>query len=194
MIGRLRGILLEKQPPELLIETSGVAYEVQASMQTFYQLPLINQEIILYTHLIIRDDAHQLYGFYNKQERVLFRALLKVNGVGPKLALTILSSSSPEEFVRCVNQGDTESLVRLPGVGKKTAERLIIEMRDRVANDDFIVPSSSNSINSAHQDAMSALIALGYKPPEASRALQNIVSENQSSEELIRLALKRIQI
>lgn len=194
MIGRLRGILLEKQPPELLIETSGVAYEVHASMQTFYQLPLINQEIILYTHLIIREDAHQLYGFYNKQERVLFRALLKVNGVGPKLALTILSSSSPEEFVRCVNQGDTASLVRLPGVGKKTAERLIIEMRDRVVNDDFIVPSSSNPINSAHQDAMSALIALGYKPPEASRALQNIVSENQSSEELIRLALKRIQI
>lgn len=194
MIGRLRGILLEKQPPELLIETSGVAYEVQASMQTFYQLPLINQEIILYTHLIIREDAHQLYGFYNKQERVLFRALLKVNGVGPKLALTILSSSSPEEFVRCVNQGDTASLVRLPGVGKKTAERLIIEMRDSVVNDDFIVPSSSNPINSAHQDAMSALIALGYKPPEASRALQNIGSENQSSEELIRLALKRIQI
>jgi len=194
MIGRLRGILLEKQPPELLIETSGVAYEVQASMQTFYQLPLINQEIILYTHLIIREDAHQLYGFYNKQERVLFRALLKVNGVGPKLALTILSSSSPEEFVRCVNQRDTASLVRLPGVGKKTAERLIIEMRDRVINDDFIVPSSSNLINSAYQDAMSALIALGYKPPEASRVLQNIASENQSSEELIRLALKRIQI
>lgn len=193
MIGRLRGILLEKQPPELLIETSGVAYEVQASMQTFYQLPLINQEVILYTHLIIREDAHQLYGFYNKQERVLFRALLKVNGVGPKLALTILSSSSPEEFVRCVNQGDTASLVRLPGVGKKTAERLVIEMRDRVS-DDFILPSSSNPINSSHQDAMSALIALGYKPQEASRALQNIVSENQSSEELIRLALKRIQV
>ncbi len=193
MIGRLRGILLEKQPPELLIETSGVAYEVQASMQTFYQLPLINQEIILYTHLIIREDAHQLYGFYNKQERILFRALLKVNGVGPKLALTILSSSSPDEFVRCVNQGDTASLVRFPGVGKKTAERLVIEMRDRVS-DDFILPSSSNPINSAHQDAMSALIALGYKPQEASRALQNIVSENQSSEELIRLALKRIQI
>jgi Holliday junction DNA helicase RuvA len=194
MIGRLRGILLEKQPPELLIETSGVAYEVQASMQTFYQLPLINQEIILYTHLIIREDAHQLYGFYNKQERVLFRALLKVNGVGPKLALTILSSSSPEEFVRCVNEGDTASLVRLPGVGKKTAERLVIEMRDRVVNEDFILPSSSHSINSSHQDAMSALIALGYKPQEASRALQNIVSENQSSEELIRLALKRIQL
>jgi Holliday junction DNA helicase RuvA len=192
MIGRLRGIILEKQPPELLIETAGVAYEVQASMQTFYQLPLNNQEIILYTHLIIREDAHQLYGFYTKAERSLFRALLKVNGVGPRMALTILSSSAPEEFIRCVNQGDTASLVRLPGIGKKTAERLIIEMRDRVNGDEFILPSAS-SPGSAHQDAVSALVALGYKPQEAARALQNIVTENQSSEMLIRLALKKMQ-
>jgi Holliday junction DNA helicase RuvA len=190
MIGRIRGIILEKQPPELLIETGGVAYEVQASMQTFYQLPLNQQEIILYTHLIVREDAHQLYGFYSKEERSLFRTLLKVNGVGPKLALTILSSVSPEEFIRCVNQGDTAALVRLPGVGKKTAERLVIEMRDRF-NGDFILPTASK--NNAQQDAVSALIALGYKPQEATRALQNVDVENQSSEALIKLALKRIQ-
>jgi Holliday junction DNA helicase RuvA len=191
VIGRLRGVILEKQPPDLLLEVAGVSYEIQASMQTFYQLPISNQEITLYTHLIVREDAHQLYGFYTKAERVLFRALLKVNGVGPKLALTILSSSAPEEFIRCVNQGDTASLVRLPGVGKKTAERLIIEMRDKVS-ESFIVPSLNTS-TSAQQDALSALVALGYKPQDASRVLHAIGAESYSSEELIRLALKRIQ-
>lgn len=186
MIGRLRGILLEKQPPHLLIDVNGVGYEIQASMTTFYQLPEINQTVNLYTHFVVREDAQLLFGFYTQQERVLFRALLKVNGVGPKLALTILSGVSPEEFTRCVNNNDSASLVRLPGVGKKTAERLIIEMRDQ--NFDFVITTQSSE-----QDAVNALIALGYKPHEATRALQGIEIAQQSSEELIRFALKRIQ-
>jgi holliday junction DNA helicase RuvA len=184
MIGRLRGILVEKQAPHLLIDVNGVGYEVQASMTTFYQLPEINQPINLFTHFVVREDAQLLFGFFTQDERVLFRALLKVNGVGPKLALTILSGVSPDEFVRCVNNGDSNSLVRLPGVGKKTADRLIIEMRDH---------SFTITTQSSEQDAVSALIALGYKPHEASRALHGIETSQQSSEELIRLALKRIQ-
>jgi Holliday junction DNA helicase RuvA len=197
MIGRLRGLLLEKQAPYLLIDVTGVGYEVQASMQTFYQLPGVGKEVTLYTHFVVREDAQQLFGFYTIDERALFRALLKVNGVGPKLALTILSSVSPDEFIRCVNDNDAASLVRLPGVGKKTAERLIIEMRDRLndihADENLTLPMTLNHPkNSAQQDAISALIALGYKPHEASRGLQGTVCENHTSEELIRLALKRI--
>ncbi|HEV2614469.1 MAG TPA: Holliday junction branch migration protein RuvA [Gammaproteobacteria bacterium] len=184
MIGRLRGILLEKQPPNLLIDVNGVGYEVQASMTTFYQLPEINQSINLFTHFVVREDAQLLFGFFTQDERVLFRALLKVNGVGPKLALTILSGVSPDEFIRCINNGDSNSLVKLPGVGKKTADRLIIEMRDH----NFTITTQSSE-----QDAVSALIALGYKPHEATRALHGIETSQQSSEELIRLALKRIQ-
>ena len=184
MIGRLRGILVEKQPPNLLIDVNGVGYEVQASMNTFYQLPEINQAITLFTHFIVREDAQLLCGFYTQEERALFRALLKVNGVGPKLALTILSGVSPDEFTRCVNNGDSNSLVKLPGVGKKTAERLIIEMRDH---------SFTLTIKSSEQDAVSALIALGYKPQEASRLLQGIDTAKHTSEDLIRLALKRMQ-
>jgi Holliday junction DNA helicase RuvA len=185
MIGRLRGILLEKQAPHLLIDVNGVGYEVQASMTTFYQLPEINKEINLYTHFVVREDAQLLFGFASLEERVLFRALLKVNGVGPKLALTILSGVSPEEFTRCINNSDSASLVRLPGVGKKTADRLIIEMRDH----NFVVTTQSSE-----QDAVSALIALGYKPHEATRALHGIETSTQSSEELIRVALKRMQL
>lgn len=202
MIGRLKGLLLEKHPPELLIETNGVAYEVYASMQTFYQLPECHQEIILHTHFIVREDVQQLYGFISKEERGLFRALLKVNGVGPKSALAILSSISPDEFMRCILQGDTGNLVKLPGVGKKTAERLVIEMRDRLkelshtqGNVGLESSPSLFSVSptaSAHQDALSALCALGYKPQEASRALQGLENQGLSSEEMIRLALKKI--
>lgn len=188
MIGRLRGIVLEKQPPDLLIDVQGVAYEVQASMQTFYQLPLNSrEETILYTHLVVREDAHQLYGFFSKEERELFRTLLKVNGIGPKSALSILSSISPDEFKRCVNHGDTASLTKVPGIGKKTAERLMIEMRDR----EFILSPASGK-ESAHQDALSALVALGYKSHEALRALDGLEAKQYSSEEMIRFALKRI--
>jgi len=198
MIGRLRGLLLEKHPPELLVEANGVAYELQASMQTFYQLPECQSEIILHTHFVVREDAQQLYGFMHKEERSLFRALLKVNGVGPKSALAILSSVTPDEFTRCINVGDTASLVKLPGVGKKTAERLVIEMRDRLKefqHDALSMRSSfivSSLPSSPYQDALSALVALGYKSPEAIKALQGLESQHITSEEMIRLALKKM--
>ena len=194
MIGRLQGILIEKQPPHLLINVNGVGYEVQASLQTCFQLPDLHQEIILHTQFIVREDAQLLFGFYTKHERALFRNLLKVNGVGPKLALAILSSVTPDEFIHCINSGDSASLVRLPGVGKKTAERLMIEMRDRLTDfknqhNEFVLPAQP----SAHQEAMSALISLGYKPQEAVKALQNNENtDNKTSQELIRLALKRL--
>src|SRR5580692_2258315 len=165
MIGQLFGTLLEKQPPTLLLKVQNIGYEIDAPMSTFYRLPESGQELSLYTHLVVREDAHQLYGFYSRPERSLFRTLLKVNGVGPRLALTILSSIEPEEFVRCVVNNDTESLVQLPGVGKKTAERLNIEMRDKLAAWQKTVPvelsllsnkSESGSRNQIVQDAISA--------------------------------------
>lgn len=197
MLGRLKGKLLEKHPPDLLIDVGGVAFELQASMQTFYQLPSVEEVVILHTHLVVREDVLQLYAFYMQSERTLFRALLKVNGVGPKLALTILSSISPEEFVRYVTEQNAAALVRIPGIGRKTAERLMIEMRDRLDGwentESFTLPDTMNvAKNNTQQDAISALVALGYKPQEAARAVQQIYQTELSSEELIRSALKRI--
>ena len=197
MIGRLTGILLEKQPPQLLVEVNGVGYEVEAPMSTFYQLPGIGEKITLHTHLIVREDAHLLCGFATAVERQLFRHLIKVNSVGARLALTILSGISASEFARCVQEKDTAALTRLPGVGKKTAERLIIEMRDRL--DDLpaeLLPVATESsagglqASSAERDALSALVALGYKPQEASRLLQHVDTQGLESEAIIRLALK----
>ncbi|MGE0080142.1 MAG: Holliday junction branch migration protein RuvA [Thiohalomonadaceae bacterium] len=197
MIGRLRGILAEKHPPQLLLDVQGVGYEVEAPMSTFYQLPGVGEVVTLYTQLVVREDAHLLFGFATLGERSLFRSLMKVNGVGAKLALTILSGISANDFARCVQDGDTAALTRLPGVGKKTAERLVVEMRDRL--DDWqpvpvlptaqpapVAPSGSQAL----RDAISALVALGYKPQEASR-LVNGLDEDLSSEDLIRAALKR---
>ncbi len=195
MIGQLRGIILEKQPPQLLLDVNGVGYEIDAPMSTFFHLPEIGQEITLMTHFVVREDAHHLYGFFSKEERSLFRTLLKVNGVGPRLALTILSSINPDEFAQCVVNNDTASLVRLPGIGKKTAERLIIEMRDKLAawqtHSPVQLPTTEYSArNQMIQDAVSALIALGYKPQEASRAVSKIDDGTLSSEEMIRKALR----
>lgn len=198
MIGRLKGILLEKNPPELLVDVNGVGYELEAPMSTFYQLPAIGQEVTLHTHLIVREDAQYLCGFATDSERQLFRNLIKVNSVGAKLALGILSGISASEFARCVEEKDTMALTRLPGVGKKTAERLIIEMRDRLKNLDIeFKPSATSAVrgeerqdNNAARDALSALVALGYKPQEASRLLQNIDTRDQDSESIIRAALK----
>lgn len=197
MIGRLRGTLAEKHPPQLLLDVQGVGYEIEAPMSTFYQLPGLGEVVTLYTQLVVREDAHLLFGFATLSERTMFRSLMKVNGVGAKLALTILSGISANDFARCVQEGDTAALQRLPGVGKKTAERLVVEMRDRL--DDWqpvpvlptaqpapIAPSGSQSL----RDAISALVALGYKPQEASR-LVNGLDEDLSSEDLIRAALKR---
>ena len=191
MIGKLTGLITEKQPPILLIEVNGIGYEVLATMNTFYHLPDNKQPVSLYTHLIVREDAHTLYGFHSQQERSLFRTLIKVNGVGPKLALSILSGIELEMFVHCVQNNDASSLVRIPGVGKKTAERLVIEMRDKL--EDWQVTPAGGNLHTATQtsnDAISALLALGYKQKEAERAVKHVYTSELSSEQLIREALK----
>lgn len=196
MIGRLRGILIFKQAPHLMLEVHGVGYDIQASLYTFDQLPILGQEVMLHTHFVVREDAHQLYGFSKLQERELFRALIKVNGIGPKMALTILSSINPEQFVQCVMTNDSVSLVQLPGIGKKTAERLIVEMRDRLddwytANSEFTVMTElPTPASSAMQDAINALVSLGYKPYEASKVIAQFAQSDLTSQELIRAALK----
>ena len=178
-----------------MIDVQGVGYEVEAPMSTFYQLPEIGQEIHLYTHLVVRDDAHLLFGFASERERQLFRTLIKVNGVGPKLALTILSGIEADDFTRCIREADTARLTRLPGVGKKTAERLIVEMRDRLQDvhiPDTRVDSRARSGTGVSRvgDAISALVALGYKPQEASRHVHAVAAEGMNSEDIIREALK----
>ncbi|MES9869740.1 MAG: Holliday junction branch migration protein RuvA [Sedimenticola sp.] len=197
MIGRLRGELVYKQPPFLMLDVNGVGYELEAPMSTFYDLPLQGGEVTLYTHLAVRDDAHILYGFANEGERTLFRSLLKVSGVGAKMALAILSGMNAEEFARCVQSDDTAALVRLPGIGKKTAERLIVEMRDRLEKLEMattgavrIVPTPGEVVENPVSDAVGALMALGYKPNEASKLVRAVDSEGLSSEEIIRAALK----
>lgn len=207
MIGRLTGKILEKKPPFLLLDVNGVGYELEASMNTLYKLPEAHDAVTLHTHLIVREDAHILYGFFDLTERSLFRLLLKANGVGPKLALTILSSVEPAYFVQCVNNQDTSTLVKIPGVGKKTAERLIIEMRDRLAgwlekggmqldiscgNKLMTEPTASEAANSNFADALSGLVTLGYSLTEAQRALSNIEDKSRNSAELIREALRNL--
>lgn len=197
MIGRLRGLLAWKQPPYLMIDANGVGYELEASLTTFQTLPEIGAEVTLHTHLAVREDAHTLYGFASTAERGLFRNLIRVAGIGPRLALLILSGMSVELFGRCVREGDAGSLTRLPGIGKKTAERLIIEMRDRIGELGLnpaavVLPGGRAALPAANplDDAISALVALGYKLPEASRMVQAIESEGMSSETIIRQALQ----
>lgn len=198
MIGLLRGIIVEKQAPQILLEVNNIGYEIDAPMSTFYQLPDIGQSVTLFIHFVVREDAHHLYGFFAREERTLFRTLLKVNGVGPRLGLTILSSIEPHEFVRCVLNNDTARLVSLPGIGKKTAERLIIEMRDKLSSwqDSLSIQQTALTLPSGRnlllQDAISALISLGYKPPEASRAVSKVDDGQLSSEEMIRHALREM--
>jgi len=196
MIGLLRGRLLVRHPPSLLLDVNGVGYEIDAPMTTFYELPEVGAEVTLYTHLVVREDAHMLYGFLKPGDRDLFRMLLKVNGVGARLALTILSGMDSGRFVRCVQEGDAAALVRMPGIGKKTAERLIIELRDRLESGQGVaavvpgglsVPVAADPV----EDAVSALIGLGYKPQEASRMVRSIETAELPSEEIIRRALQR---
>ena len=196
MIGRLRGTLLEKQPPQILLDVNGVGYDVSAPMTTFYELPETGSEIVLHTHLAVSEHSHVLYGFLRESDRTLFRTLIKVSGVGPKLALAILSGMSADEFVGCVKNGDSAALTRLPGVGKKTAERLVVEMKDRlkdwqgVADSIEGVTQAIMPATDSVKDAISALVSLGYKPQEASRMVSQIECEGLASEEIIRLALK----
>ena len=201
MIGQIRGILIEKKPPEILVDVSGIIYEIQVPMNTFYQLPEIGQELLLHTHFVVREDAQLLYGFYDSKNKAMFRALIRVNGVGPKMALAILSGMEADEFVRTVRNNDITTMVNMPGIGKKTAERLIVEMRDRLNEweaGDAGTPSartgsSASSLNSATRDAETALVSLGYKPQQAARSIAQVLKDNvdiKDSEELIRLALK----
>lgn len=196
MIGLLRGRILGKQPPRLLVDVQGVGYEVDVPMTTFYDLPAVGEEITLYTHLAVREDAHTLYGFLQLSDRELFRTLLKVNGVGARLALGILSGMDSRQFIACVQHGDADALVRLPGIGKKTAERLIIELRDRLpksAAQEGLVAGALHQTRASHnpvEDAVSALVGLGYKPQEASRMVRLIDTKTLSSEDIIRQALQ----
>jgi Holliday junction DNA helicase RuvA len=196
MIGLLRGIILHKQPPSLLLDVNGVGYEIDAPMSTFYQLPADDSPVTLYTHLAIRDDAHVLFGFATPSDRTLFRALLKVNGVGGKMALAILSGMTAEEFAQCVQAGDVAALTRVPGVGKKTAERLLIEMRDRlpaIASSDGAQVVLAQQPASPSNDALDALLALGYKLAEAQRMLKTVDQQNMNTEDIIRQALQSIK-
>ena len=202
MIGRLRGLLVEKIAPEILIECQGVGYEVTMPMTSIYALPEVNQEATIFTHFVVREDAQLLYGFSNKTERKLFRLLIKVNGVGPKLALAILSGMSAEQFVSCVMHDDLSTIVKIPGVGKKTAERLLIEMRDRLKDwhsDSAELPLNvSNAVSvsetmlmsDAKGDAINALVSLGYNQSQADKAIKVIYQKDMNSEDLIREALK----
>ncbi len=202
MIGRLRGIILEKQPPEILLEVSGVGYELQLPMTCFYELPSLGEEVILYTHFVVREDAQLLYGFNNRRERSLFRELLKANGVGPKLALAILSGMSANQVVSAIEREDISSLIKLPGVGKKTAERLVVEMKDRLKGwsegalftpmTDAVGMAQANGepLSSVEEEAISALLALGYKPQQAATVVSKVAKPEMKVEALIREALR----
>lgn len=198
MIGSLRGELVIKQPPDMMLDVGGVGYELQAPMSTFYVLPEIGEQVTVFTHLQVRDDAHVLFGFINEGERRMFRALLRITGVGAKMALAVLSGMDAQTFGRCIQQGDTASLVRLPGIGRKTAERLIVEMRDRmdtlmtgaVTDPNHAAVVSQDPVMDPLEDAIQALVALGYKPQEASRMVRKLDTTDVSREEIIRLALK----
>jgi len=201
MIGRIRGVLVHKQPPDILVEVGGVGYELQVPLTTLFELPETGSEVSLVTHFVVREDAQQLYGFIDLRDRTLFRHLIKVSGVGPKLGLTILSGMDSNHFARCVQQDDVAALVALPGVGKKTAERLLIEMRDKLkdwlGSVDAADPESKRSelepLTDHLADAEGALIALGYKPQDAGRMIAAENDESiQDSQELIRRALKSV--
>ena len=198
MIGRIKGTLLTKQPPELLVDVHGVGYEMEAPMSTFYQLPSVGDEVVLHTHLVVREDAQLLYAFYSTAERRLFRDLIRINGVGPKLGLTILSGIGTRDFARAVQEGDAAALTGLPGVGKKTADRLIVELRDKLSEataplgDDTATSVESDQTYQASpvSDAVSALTALGYKAQEASRMVRAIDATGLGTEAIIKAALQ----
>ena len=208
MIGRLRGQILAKQPPLVLLDVNGVGYELEAPMSTFYDLPAVGETVTLITHFVVREDAQILYGFNHERDRALFRALLKVTGVGGRMALAILSGMDATRFAQCVEQEDTATLMRLPGIGKKTAERLIIEMRDRLsgvmttpgARSSALAPSTTAThatgdtitAEQALTDAVSALVALGYKPLDAQRMARAVNDEATTTEDIIRAALRAV--
>jgi len=193
VIARLAGTLVSKHPPLLVIDVAGVGYEVEAPLPVFHELPEVGQPVVLLTHMQVKEDAHTLFGFSSESERVLFRQLLKISGIGAKLALTILSGASGDELARYVMTADTAALTRLPGIGKKTAERIIIELRDKLEGlpsvEGKTSPAGAGQAGAA-SEATHALAALGYKPQEASRMVRNAAKPGMSAEEIIRLALQ----
>ena len=198
MIGRLRGEIVYKHPPRLLLDVGGVGYELEAPMSTFYDLPSEGEIVTLLTHLAVREDAQVLYGFLREPDRALFRSLLKVTGVGARMALAILSGMNAQRFAACVQQEDVTALTRLPGIGKKTAQRLVMEMRDRLGGfGDQSAPAGAGGLavsaqDSALADAVGALVALGYKPVEANRMARAADDGAKTSEEIIRAALRAV--
>ncbi len=197
MIGRLTGVLLEKRPPQLLLDVRGVGYEIEAPMSTFYVLPELGESFTLHTHLHVREDAQLLFGFASEAERGLFRALIKVNGVGAKVALAILSGISVDDFALSVDSADISALTRVPGIGKKTAERLVVEMRDKL--DGLLLDSASGTggsvgtggaLGDATAHATEALIALGYKSSDAVKMVKSAALEAGTTEQIIRAALR----
>ncbi|MDU8924054.1 Holliday junction branch migration protein RuvA [Pasteurellaceae bacterium LIM206] len=200
MIGRLTGIILEKQPPEILLDVQGVGYELLLPMTSFYNLPEVGQTATLFTHLVVREDAHLLFGFGQKTDRSLFRELIKTNGVGPKLALAILSAMSVEQFAYAIEREELSKLVKIPGVGKKTAERLLVELKGKFKNTqaNFFVESThlsavatmTDNLDNPSSEAVAALVALGYKPVEAEKMVKKVAKPGLFSEQLIREALK----
>lgn len=197
MIGFLRGILLDKQPPFITLDVNGVGYELEVPMSTLFQLPETGKQLELHTHLVVREDAQLLFGFYTRKDRQMFRELIRLKGVGPKLALALMSGMSGDELIACVQAEDIARLTKVPGVGKKTAERLLVELKGKFKDWDVpagvALPSAdvtSNYSTNAEQDAVSALVSLGFKPAEASKAVRAVFAEDLRSEELIRLALR----
>lgn len=203
MIGRLTGSIIEKQPPVVVIEASGVGYEVHMPMTCIYELPELQQQVSVFIHFVVREDAQLLYGFNHRNERTLFRELIKVNGVGPRLGLAILSGMSAAQFVTAVEKQEIASLIKLPGVGKKTAERLVVEMKDRLTSlhADLFAGETAFEVTSApavepalkqdsEAEAVAALISLGYKPQEASKMVGKVSRPDSTSESMIREALR----
>jgi Holliday junction DNA helicase RuvA len=191
MIGSVRGRIVSKTPPQLTVDVGGLGYELEAPMSTFFLLPQVGEEVRLLTHLVVREDAHILYAFGTEGERRLFRSLIKVSGVGPKIALALLSGISVEAFSLCVQNQDIGSLTRVPGIGRKTAERLVVEMRDRLAPPETSFSVTDNApASNPEAEAFGALVALGYKPAEATRLLKAAGPGTHSTEELIRRALQ----
>jgi len=201
MIGRIKGTLIKKEPPILMVDVNGVGYEIEAPVRVFFELPEINTEVTIVTHMLVREDAQILYGFNNDQQRILFRQLLKVSGIGAKSALAVLSTMSTNEFVAMVQSQDVAAIVKVPGIGKKTAQRLIIEMRDKlgdVASDDVSLPGAEvqaarlhNMPATAQSEALIALQSLGFKPQEVNMLIKQVATDDMTAEEIIRLCLQR---
>ena len=191
MIGRLRGTLIAKQPPSLVVDVGGVGYELEAPMSTFFDLPEVGREVALFTHYAVKEDTAVLYGFLREGERTLFRALQKVSGIGAKISLAVLSGVSTDEFARLIQRGDIGALTRIPGIGKKTAERIVVELRDRVDGIAQTLPGMHGSVSKDPvAEATVALQALGYKPAEVSRLVRDAAAPGDRAEEIIRKALR----